>query len=164
MTTKKTYQDELREWIKKFQHGPGYPENAVTVVLKEQRLIAQYETKDLAAVITRDDGTAISAQYLNDIEHGRRNPPGEDILRQLAAKLDLETDYLSFHTGRIPSDIMSLSQERLTINTAMELMRTSLAKDAATAHRQPQRQARASQGHRHQPRRQRARPHPAQAM
>jgi transcriptional regulator with XRE-family HTH domain len=63
--------------------------------------------KDLASRIRKEDGTEISAQYLNDIEHDRRNPPGESMIRQLARELDLEdeADYLCLLAGTIPQDI-----------------------------------------------------------
>ena len=45
--------------------------------------------KDLASMIFKEDGKTISPQYLNDIEHNRRHPPGEYILEQLSMILEL---------------------------------------------------------------------------
>jgi transcriptional regulator with XRE-family HTH domain len=61
-----------------------------------------WRRKDLAARIVKADGTSISPQYLDDIERDRRNPPAEDLLEQIAAALDLESDYLYYLAGRIP--------------------------------------------------------------
>jgi transcriptional regulator with XRE-family HTH domain len=58
--------------------------------------------KELASRILKEDGTSISPQYLNDIEHDRRNPPSEELRNQLADELDLPRDYLHFLAGTIP--------------------------------------------------------------
>ena len=43
--------------------------------------------RELAMRIVKEDGAAISPQYLNDIERDRRNPPGDHLLEQLAREL-----------------------------------------------------------------------------
>ena len=40
--------------------------------------------KDVAVRVKKEDGQAISVQYLNDVEHGRRKPPSDLMIRQLA--------------------------------------------------------------------------------
>lgn len=62
--------------------------------------------KDLAAKIRKEDGQAISPQYLNDIEHDRRNPPNEFIIEQLAKHLKLSTEYLMIAAGMLPSQLL----------------------------------------------------------
>jgi transcriptional regulator with XRE-family HTH domain len=47
----------------------------------------------------------VSAPYLNDIEHGRRNPPAEEIVLKLAQILDLPQDHLFLVGGSVPPDI-----------------------------------------------------------
>ena len=44
---------------------------AITRARKDKKL----SQKQVAAGTLKEDGQAISAQYLNDIEHDRRNPP-----------------------------------------------------------------------------------------
>lgn len=61
--------------------------------------------KELAARIRKENGEPISAQYLNDIEHDRRNAPSEYFMRQFALALDLPKDYLSLSSGTIPEDV-----------------------------------------------------------
>ncbi len=61
--------------------------------------------KELAARIKKEDGVSISAPYLNDIEHDRRNPPSEYLLRQFARELNLPFEYLLFTAGQYPEDI-----------------------------------------------------------
>lgn len=58
--------------------------------------------RDLAERVTKEDGSSISAQYLNDIEHGRRNPPPPAIIRQLAVQLSLDADYLAILANELP--------------------------------------------------------------
>jgi transcriptional regulator with XRE-family HTH domain len=66
--------------------------------------------KDLAFQIKKEDGTQISAQYLNDIEHDRRNPPSEDMLFQLADALGFDRDFLCLVAGTIPKDLQEKAQ------------------------------------------------------
>jgi transcriptional regulator with XRE-family HTH domain len=61
--------------------------------------------KDLAALIRKEDGETISPQYLNDIEHDRRNPPSEFIIEQLAQHLKRTTEYLVTAAGILPSQM-----------------------------------------------------------
>lgn len=72
----------------------------LTDARKEHRL----SQKELAASLKKEDGEAISPQYLNDIEHDRRNPPSEFILTQIAEILKIDLDVLSYYAGRLPSD------------------------------------------------------------
>ena len=83
--------------------------------------------KQVAAGTVKEDGLAISAQYLNDIEHDRRNPPSEYIVSQLAESLDLDLDYLLFLAGRLPSDMLELSRDRQDISSAMKAFRRNLS-------------------------------------
>ncbi len=71
--------------------------------------------KDLAARVLKEDGTPISAQYLNDIEHDRRNAPSEHLIEQFARELGLDSDYLLYKAGQIPRDVRerNLPQERV---------------------------------------------------
>ena len=96
---------------------------AITQARKDQKL----SQKQVAAGTLKEDGQAISAQYLNDIEHDRRNPPSEYIVRQLADALDLELDYLLFLAGRFPSDVLEMSRDQEGVKTAMKAFRRSLS-------------------------------------
>jgi transcriptional regulator with XRE-family HTH domain len=50
---------------------------------KEQRL----SQKELAEKIIKEDGQAITPQYLNDIEHDRRSPTSDYLVKQFAKAL-----------------------------------------------------------------------------
>ena len=96
---------------------------AITQARKDKKL----SQKQVAADTLKEDSQAISAQYLNDIEHDRRNPPSEYIVRQLANILDLDLDYLLFLAGRFPSDMLEMSRDREGITTAMKAFRRNLS-------------------------------------
>ncbi len=77
-------------------------------IISEARKALELSQKDLALLIKKEDGEAISPQYLNDIEHDRRNPPSEFFIEQLATQLKLSTDYLCLVAGAIPDYIKDL--------------------------------------------------------
>lgn len=77
-------------------------------VLSEARRAKGISQKELAALVKKEDGQAISPQYLNDIEHGRRNPPSEFLISQLAHVLDVSKDVLCLAAGTVPIDLQKL--------------------------------------------------------
>jgi transcriptional regulator with XRE-family HTH domain len=86
--------------------------------------------KQLAAVIKKENGDPISPQYLNDIEHDRRNPPNEFITKQVAAKLKLDRDLLLFVSGSLPEDIRKIGLSKPeTINEAYTVFRKAKKED-----------------------------------
>lgn len=46
--------------------------------------------KELAAKIVKEDGLPITPQYLNDIEHDRRSPSSDHMIKQFAKILSIE--------------------------------------------------------------------------
>ena len=82
--------------------------------------------KELASRVLKEDGRAISPQYLNDIERDRRNAPSEYILRGLAKELGLSEDHLFFLAGQIPSDIRNGSYEPAEVEEAFRVFRRKL--------------------------------------
>jgi transcriptional regulator with XRE-family HTH domain len=78
-----------------------------------------WSQKELAAKVLREDGEAISPQYLNDIERDRRSPAGDHMIAQFAGVLGLEADYLHYLNGRFPQ--LERSQ-RLTAEKFQEAM------------------------------------------
>lgn len=60
--------------------------------------------KELAARIIKEDGLPITPQYLNDIEHDRRSPSSDHMVRQFASVLGISEDVLYWLAGRIPAD------------------------------------------------------------
>ncbi len=76
-------------------------------IISDRRKELGLSQKDVAARIKKEDGRAISAQYLNDIEHDRRNPPSEFLIGQLAHELNFEKDFLCIVAGTVPHDIQN---------------------------------------------------------
>lgn len=77
-------------------------------IITEARKKAELSQKQLAEKIKKEDGEAISPQYLNDIERDRRNPPSEYLIVQLAKELKLSKDYLMASAGSLPSDLKKI--------------------------------------------------------
>src|SRR5260370_11409447 len=78
-------------------------------IISEARRAAGPSQKEVAAKIKKEDGQAISAQYLNDIEHDRRNPPSEFLIAQFASLLKLDKDMLILAAGMIPQDLQKIA-------------------------------------------------------
>lgn len=97
--------------------------------ITEGRKKAGLSQKDLAAQLTKDDGTPISPQYLNDIEHDRRNPPGEYLLSQFSNVLDLSLDYLRYLSGTLPKDIRQDTHRPEKVEEAFKAFRKVLRED-----------------------------------
>jgi transcriptional regulator with XRE-family HTH domain len=74
-------------------------------IIAEARKALGISQKDLAAKIRKEDGEPISPQYLNDIEHDRRDPPSEFFIEQFAKHLKLSKEHLIAAAGRWPTDI-----------------------------------------------------------
>ena len=80
-------------------------------VITEARRRQSLSQKELASRIKKEDGTAISPQYLNDLERDRRNPPNDHLLHQLASQLDLTREYLFYVAGTYPDDLKPAGTE-----------------------------------------------------
>ena len=79
-----------------------------TMVAEARRAIGMSQ-KELAAKVKKDDGQAISPQYLNDVERDRRNPPAAYLIVQIAAALNIDKDVLCAAAGTIPEDLRKLA-------------------------------------------------------
>ena len=68
--------------------------------------------KDVAVRVKKEDGQEISVQYLNDVEHGRRRPPSDLMIRQIARILKFPLDALYFAAARFPRTSRSTKSSR----------------------------------------------------
>lgn len=87
---------------------PSHERKTFGHIISEARKRVGLSQKQLAALIKKENGEPISPQYLNDIEHDRRNPPNEFIIKQLAARLNQDRDFLLFVSGLLPEDIRKI--------------------------------------------------------
>jgi len=85
--------------------------------------------KELAALVVKDDaGGAISPQYLNDIEHDRRSPKSDRLIKRFAKVLGEDEGYLFFLAGKIPDDLRKKAKNRDRIVVAFANFRKTFAK------------------------------------
>ena len=96
--------------------------------IAEARKRAGLTQKDLAAKLKKDDGTSISAQYLNDIEHDRRGAPPDALLKQLSRALDLEIDLLAYLAGRLPESLVDHRADPGQVVDAFRAFRKKMGK------------------------------------
>ena len=100
--------------------------------IAEARKQAGLTQKELAAKLKKEDGTTISPQYLNDIEHDRRGAPPDVLLRQLSKILDLDLDLLAFRAGRLPENLIDHRADPGRVAEAFKAFRRKIGKGGAT--------------------------------
>lgn len=91
--------------------------------VSEVRKSLKLSQKDLAQLILREDGVAISPQYLNDIEHDRRNPTSDHIIQQFAKALKVKADYLHYLSGKLPDEIRERNLSEKEVEQAFRVFR-----------------------------------------
>lgn len=82
--------------------------------------------KELATKIIKEDGEAITPQYLNDIEHDRRNPSSDHMVNKFAEVLQISPDILYWLARRVPDDIARTNVGPEKIEKAFAAFRRSL--------------------------------------
>ncbi len=97
-------------------------------MISDARKQAGLSQKELTARIVKEDGTPISPQYLNDLEHDRRNPPGTHMLKQFAEVLAIDYDELSFAANQYPEDWTAQQHSPEKIRAAFQAFRKELKK------------------------------------
>jgi transcriptional regulator with XRE-family HTH domain len=95
-------------------------------ILADARKKAKLSLRELAAKIKKEDGTSISPQYLNDLEHDRRNPPSDFFLQQFAQVLDIPIDVLYYHADEIPPELRGMHLDSEQISEAYKAFRRKL--------------------------------------
>jgi len=100
-------------------------------ILSEARRARGLSQKELAAKVKKEDGQPISAQYLNDIEHDRRNPPAEHLINQMADALDFSRDILCLAAGTIPTDLKRIgTTQPERVEQAFKAFRRAFSKES----------------------------------
>lgn len=85
--------------------------------------------KDLAGrILKEEDGKAISPQYLNDIEHDRRSPTSDHLIRQFAVVLDIDENTLFVLAGKIPDEVRRELADPVKAGEAFLNFRKSITK------------------------------------
>jgi transcriptional regulator with XRE-family HTH domain len=96
-------------------------------VVSDARRRAGKSQKELAGLIIKEDGAPISAQYLNDLERDRRNPPAH-LIDQFAASLGLPREYLDYVAGQMPPELLGMRAQPDRVEAAFRAFRRELSK------------------------------------
>ena len=97
--------------------------------ISKARKAKSLSQKDLAGIILKEeDGTPISPQYLNDIEHDRRSPTSDQLIREFARALRVDENYLFVLAGKIPEDLRAAATDSATRVRAFKAFRKALSK------------------------------------
>lgn len=96
--------------------------------ISQARKKKNWSLRDVCELVLREDGEPISPQYLNDIEHDRRSPSSDRMVKQFAEALDIETDWLYYLAGRFPEDVRSKKLSEREVAEAMLAFRGGPAK------------------------------------
>ena len=95
----------------------------------EARKALRLSQKEFAARVLKEDGTSITPQYLNDIEHDRRSPTTDHMVAALARALNQNAEYFFVLAGKMqPADVRQAATagpER--VNEAMLAFRRALS-------------------------------------
>jgi len=94
--------------------------------ISQKRKQLEMNQKELASRVKREDGESISPQYLNDIEHDRRSPSSDLMVRQFAEVLDLDPDYLFYLHGKFPTDVTERNLPPEKVRQALVAFRRAL--------------------------------------
>jgi transcriptional regulator with XRE-family HTH domain len=87
----------------------------------------QISQKDLARqILKEEDGEPITPQYLNDIEHDRRNPSSDHMVQQFASVLKISPNVLYLLASRLPGDIARFKATPQQIDKAFTAFRKAL--------------------------------------
>jgi transcriptional regulator with XRE-family HTH domain len=94
------------------------------------RKVKQLSQKELSALIRKEDGEPITPQYLNDIEHDRRSPSGDHLVKQFAKVLGIDINVLFSTIGMLSEEDRRLVKRATPeqINEAFVAFRKELRK------------------------------------
>jgi transcriptional regulator with XRE-family HTH domain len=95
-------------------------------IIAEARKEKKLTQRELAARIKKEDGKPISAAYINDIEHERRNPASDHMIEQFAHALDIESGVLYFLMDKIPPYKSKSQADRKVILNAWQAFERAL--------------------------------------
>jgi transcriptional regulator with XRE-family HTH domain len=85
-----------------------------------------FSLKDVSDRVKKEDGESISPQYLNDIEHDRRQPDSERLIDQLALALKLPAEVLYYEAGKLGDSTKARKASEKQIVAAYKAFRHTL--------------------------------------
>lgn len=87
----------------------------------------EWGLKDLASRILRENGESISVQYLNDIEHDRRSPSSDRMVKQFADALGVDVNWLYYLAGRFPEELLRMKLSEQEVGRMMTAFRRKVS-------------------------------------
>ncbi|MDQ2987268.1 MAG: helix-turn-helix domain-containing protein [Armatimonadota bacterium] len=98
-------------------------------LISERRKAMGLSQKELAAKVRKEDRSAISPQYLNDLEHDRRGAPSDQLIDEFAEVLGIDKDALYYSAGEVSPDLRGLNPENENVRNAIAAFRRNLEKE-----------------------------------
>lgn len=98
-------------------------------MIADARKKASLSLRELADQIKKEDGSTISPQYLNDLEHDRRNIPADFMLQQFAQILDIPIEILYYFAGEIPTELRGMQVDQGQVIEAYKAFRRTIQGD-----------------------------------
>lgn len=95
-------------------------------LISERRRAKGLSQKEVAALVKKEDGTPISPQYLNDLEHDRRGAPSDHLIVEFARVLDIDKDSLYYSAGEVSPDLRGHDPEAEPVKQAIAAFRRIL--------------------------------------
>jgi transcriptional regulator with XRE-family HTH domain len=101
--------------------------------IRRRRMELGISQRELASRIKKENGFAISPQYLNDLELGRRYPPAQHLIEQFVRELQLDRDtwldYFLFLANDYPEDVKEGVESPDQFAAAMQAFRRVIKKE-----------------------------------
>jgi transcriptional regulator with XRE-family HTH domain len=97
--------------------------------IADARKKANLSLRELAERIKKEDESPISPQYLNDLEHDRRNIPADFMLQQFAQILDIPIEVLYYYAGEIPTELRGMQVDQEKVIDAYKAFRRTIQGD-----------------------------------
>jgi transcriptional regulator with XRE-family HTH domain len=94
-------------------------------VLAEARKKEKKSLREMSERVLKEDGTPITPQYLNDIEHDRRTP-SPAVIERLATVYGFGADYLYHLAGTLPRDLQGKARSEQASIKAWSAFRRQL--------------------------------------
>jgi transcriptional regulator with XRE-family HTH domain len=99
-------------------------------VIAKYRKKAGYNLREMAPLVTKENGEPISFGYLSDIENDRRNPPSDHMINELARVLDISPNLLYIYARRLPAGL-PVVDDQSKADKAIQAFRDALQPPAA---------------------------------
>jgi transcriptional regulator with XRE-family HTH domain len=92
-------------------------------IIKQARMKAGLNQRQLAARIKKEDGESISQPYLNDIENDKRSPSSDHLIEEFARVLKIDRAMLYLAAGKLPASSVDHAGNRRVINAFRAFVR-----------------------------------------